>query len=121
MTIINPCFLPKPTKFQLKLMAMPAGSMCGAIERVPDVTCRALSGLVELWRAMSRLVGVCRDRPNSTRHHRSDAVAIARSEWIKIGYTILKRFQHVERVADEIEITFRHAVRVEDRRVGIET
>jgi hypothetical protein len=44
-TSINPCFLPKPTKFQPKLMAILAGSICGAIARVPDVTCRALSGL----------------------------------------------------------------------------
>jgi hypothetical protein len=36
--------------------------MCGAIERVPDVTCRALSGLGVLWRAMSRQVVVCRDK-----------------------------------------------------------
>jgi hypothetical protein len=31
--------------------------MYSAIERVPDVTCRALSGLGVLWRAMSRLTG----------------------------------------------------------------
>jgi hypothetical protein len=31
--------------------------MSCAIERVPDVTCRALSGLGVLWRAMSRLTG----------------------------------------------------------------
>jgi hypothetical protein len=42
--------------------SIPTGSMCGAIERVPDVTCRALSGLVALWRAMSRLAGGCRDK-----------------------------------------------------------
>jgi hypothetical protein len=46
----------------------------------PDVTCRALS----------RLVGVCRDRSYSTRHHRSGALAIARSEWIEMGNTISK-------------------------------
>jgi hypothetical protein len=31
-TIINPCFLPKRTKFLPKLMAIPAGLICGAIE-----------------------------------------------------------------------------------------
>lgn len=36
----------------------------------PDVTCCALSRLVALWRAMSRLAGACRDRSDSIRHHR---------------------------------------------------
>jgi hypothetical protein len=76
-TSINPCFLLKPTLVQPKVMAIPAG--CGAIGERPDVTSRALlSGLVALWRAMSRPAVGCRDRSCSTRRHRSDVLAISR-------------------------------------------
>jgi hypothetical protein len=54
----------------------------------PIGACRALSRQDPGSPGVSRLAGVCRDRSWSTRHHRSGALAISRSEWIKIERTI---------------------------------